>query len=340
MCFVPANRHWALDARRNPAMASNTVPNWTRIWFASQIEVVLIYAGLVKLNWDWLNLEPMRLWMTEKSSQSHAVFQWLTQDPGIAVASYGVLFLHILGAPLLLWKKTRLAVFVLYCIFHLINAFVFNIGIFPFLTIAATLMFFDPSWPRQFAHWCRGKVGKPAKRLDAVKSAPNFTSGLVIVGITLWLIAQILIPLRHFTIPGDVAWNEAGHKYSWRMKLRDKRGETNFYVSEDGGQAKIEDYSERLSRRQVFYMKCNPDLIWQYANYIEHYRTEMRSKKNIETKANDIKVYVDARCSLNTRDSAPLINRLVDLTGIERDEPVQNWVLPLNKTLPKKFLPI
>jgi len=130
MVFVPANCYWSMDARRNPAIYSATVPAWSRLWLVIQLEIVLIYAGIVKLNWDWINLEPMRLWMTSRSQDAHPFFQWATQDPGIALASYGVVLLHLVGAPLLLWRKTRLPVFFVYCIFHTINAFVFDIGIF------------------------------------------------------------------------------------------------------------------------------------------------------------------------------------------------------------------
>lgn len=35
---------------------------------------------------------------------------------------------------------------------------------------------------------------------------------------------QIGMPLRHHLDPGDVAWTEEGHRYSWRMKLRSKSG--------------------------------------------------------------------------------------------------------------------
>ena len=39
---------------------------------------------------------------------------------------------------------------------------------------------------------------------------------------------QLLFPLRHHLYPGPVTWTEEGHKYSWRMKLRDKDGWVRF----------------------------------------------------------------------------------------------------------------
>ena len=77
-------------------------------------------------------------------------------------------------------------------------------------------------------------------------------------------------------------------------------------------------------------MNCIPDLIWQYAQFLD---VEYTKQPNDE-----VKVYVDSVCSLNTREPANLINRLVDLTAIERTEPVQNWILPMTKELPRKFI--
>ncbi len=343
MIFMPANVLWSFDAKRAPAIASNTVPAWTRFWLVVQLEIVLIYAGLVKLNLDWLNLEPMRLWMNNRSQDAHPFFQMLTQDAGIAIASYSVILLHLVGAPLLLWRRTRLWVFFIYCFFHLTNATVFNIGIFPWMTIAATLVLFDPNWPRQLYAWWQVKRGSRLsdtavqKKLD-FGSEPATTMGwrlssvVVIAFMCTWLLAQIVLPLRHFSIPGDVAWNEAGHQFSWRMKLRDKRGTASFYVVHNNQAPVVVKPREHLTANQVRKMVCKPDLIWQFAQFLEaQYRNGP---------ADNVKVYVDVNCSLNTREPVPLINRLIDLAAIDRNEPVQNWVLPNNKTLPKKFLPI
>ncbi len=339
MVFVPANAYWSVDAHRHPQIASDTVPAWTRLWLVAQLEIVLIYAGLVKVNLDWLNLEPMRLWMNEQSQRSFPIFQWLTQDPGIALASYGVILLHLVGAPLLLWRRTRLPVFLVYCFFHLTNAFVFNIGIFPWMTLAVTLMLFDPDWPRQFIGWLQSKRGRPALAWTQSELTDNsdYAHGknssigiLIVIGVSIWLIVQITVPLRHWFIPGDVAWNEAGHRFSWRMKLRDKRGSSKFFVVVNDAPAVIVHPKQHLIRKQYRKMNCVPDLIWQYAQFLEYqYATRPDD---------DVKVYVEALCSLNTREHASLINRLVDLTSIERDEPVENWVLPNTKEMPNKFL--
>jgi hypothetical protein len=49
---------------------------------------------------------------------------------------------------LLLWRRTRVLAYLAALAFHLTNWYLFNIGIFPWIMICATLLFFPPSWPR------------------------------------------------------------------------------------------------------------------------------------------------------------------------------------------------
>ncbi len=332
LVFLPANRYWSLDARRRPEIRSATVPAWTRLWLGAQLEIVLLYAGIVKITADWLQLEPMRLWMNARSHDAAPVFQWLTQDWGIAIASYGAIALHLLGAPLLLFRRTRLAVFCIYAVFHLTNSLVFNIGIFPWITLGATLLLFDPDWPRQVLRWfqARGRALRwqaLAQPVDMTRSTSVRVNVFLVAGILVWLGVQATFPLRHHFRPGNVTWNEDGHRFSWRMKLRSKRATAQFYVKYADGTILDIDNAEHLTRTQIRKMACIPDLIWQYAQFIE---SEYGRDDN-----EDLAVHVVSRCSLNTREAVPLVSELVDLTSIERRTPSREWLLPNTKPLPR-----
>jgi hypothetical protein len=50
--------------------------------------------------------------------------------------------------------------------------------------------------------------------------------------LTLWASVQLLVPLRHYVIPGSVHWTEEGHRYSWYMLLRQKYGTVFFEVTD------------------------------------------------------------------------------------------------------------
>jgi len=345
LMFMPASRCWSIDARQGRQPPGQTVPAWTRFWLCAQLEIVLLYAGIVKINADWLQLEPMRLWMNQRSADEGVLLQWLTQDWGIAAASYSVIVLHIIGAPLLLWKRTRLYVFFCYCIFHIINAFVFNIGIFPWMTIAATLLMFDPSWPRQLINNFNERSYlyklKSLAQFEPVHSrnqsgsrSINFnaliSSGAVLL-MLIWLALQILVPLRHHKIPGNVNWSEEGHQFSWRMMLRSKVGRATLYVKTPKGGDYTVEPADHLTAMQAHKASCLPDLTWQFADFIQSEALRLGHADN----ASEVRIYVDTACSLNTREPMPLIIRLVDLTSIERNTPGSSWITPLTKSLPK-----
>lgn len=156
MIFVPAHRAFSVDARRRPRIRTDTVPFWAPAMLAFQMGIVYFYGGIAKINADWLRGEPMRMWLA--AGADRPVVGWLFAHPWAGYFfSYSGLLLDLLIVPFLLWKKTRLAAFAVITAFHLTNAWMFQIGIFPWLAIAATAMFFPFSWPRRFVNYLRGR---------------------------------------------------------------------------------------------------------------------------------------------------------------------------------------
>ena len=161
MMLVPANRIWSLDAviARRLRDRPPEVPAWTVWLFVLQFEIMYIYAGIVKIYPDWLRLEPLAMWLARRAD-APLIGPLFLEDWVIATGAYGVILLHIVGAPLLLFKRTRLPVTVVYFAFHLANHFIFTIGIFPWVAMLGTLMFFDPDWPRRLAERLRTALGR------------------------------------------------------------------------------------------------------------------------------------------------------------------------------------
>ena len=167
MVVVPAHRAYSVDATLTGRPQSSTVPAWSIWLFRLQFELLYIFAGVVKINPDWLRLEPMGMWMARRSDFA-LIGPLFTEDWFVAIIAYSVILLHIVGAPLLLFRRTRIYVAALYFVFHITNHFFFQIGIFPWLAIAGTLLFFDPNWPRQLADQLRRWAGgSPAPTTEA-----------------------------------------------------------------------------------------------------------------------------------------------------------------------------
>jgi len=163
MMLVPANRFFAVDAALSPRLRSATVPAWSVWLFRLQFEVMYLYAGIVKINPDWLRLEPMGMWLAGRDDMP-LIGALFNQDWVVAVAAYGSIAMHIIGAPLLLFRRTRGWVMAIYFVFHLANHFLFQIGIFPWLAMAGTLLFLEPDWPRRALRWARQGAGRALGR--------------------------------------------------------------------------------------------------------------------------------------------------------------------------------
>ena len=301
----------------------------------AQLEIVLIYAGIVKINPDWLNLAPLEQWLL-KREDLWLVGELFTQRWAVALAAYGVIVLHLVGAPLLLWKRTRVYVLCMYASFHALNHFVFNIGIFPWVTLFTSLLCLEPDWPRQFWRYLGFKVKEKSEtarntvRAAAAQVVP--ISAPLLAFIAVWLLVQLFLPLRHYTYAGDVAWNDNGHLFSWRMKLRSKRGSLRYIVHDPvSGQNWAVQPRDYLTRKQVRKMVCRPDMVLQFAHYLaERWAKDYDIANPVVTARN--------RCSLNYRRYAPQVDPTVDLTQLGRSDGMAGWVLPLEEQLPDRII--
>ncbi|HET6851964.1 MAG TPA: HTTM domain-containing protein, partial [Pyrinomonadaceae bacterium] len=144
MCFLPAQRALSIDSLLRRKIRSEVVPAWTLWLLRAQVGIPYFYGGLAKLNNDWLyGGEPMRIWLSP-----------LARVPGFGpifaaewvVYSFviGGLLIDLLVVPLLLWRRTRPFAFAAAVAFNLLNAVIFEIGIFPWLMLGALLIFFPP----------------------------------------------------------------------------------------------------------------------------------------------------------------------------------------------------
>lgn len=310
LCTTPANRYFSVDSYIRPQIKTNVINFWPIFLIRGQMEIILLFAGFVKINYDWLHLMPIKDWLDEGSSVQ-ILDLLFRQKYSALVAAYGVIILHILGAPLLLWKRTRIYVFIIYCIFHITNAFTFKIGIFPWMTIALTFIFFEPDWPAKIFKF------KEKARDRIFHKTPNFLKNIIFAFIVLWLLSQVLIPMRSILYPkGYIFWTHEGHDFSWRMKIQEVSGQTYFIIADkNSNRTKNFEYGELNS------LHCDPDMILQFAHFL---RDEWKKE------GYDVKVFARSLCSLNRRRPQILIDPHVDLAAIERDLKHKTWVMPFD----------
>ena len=330
--FTPANRAFSLDARWGLVTPTPVIARWPVAAVRLQTEIILIYAGLVKITDDWLRGEPLGMWLRARADE--VVFGPLFQyDLVILAGAWGTVALHILGAPLLLWKRTRLVIFLVYCAFHVTNAALFNIGIFPWITMAVTLIFFEPDWPQRLARRMLGLFEPVAPVAPLPKVAVAAPGRGLLLFLAVWFALQIALPQRQIFFPNLVGWTGDGHRFSWRMRIYDRDAEGIFTVvwPETGARLEI-DPREVMSSRQAHAVLTRTDLIHDFARKIE-----ARAR---EAGAVDVEVYARIEKSLNGRPAQPYVDPDVDLTSVPynwfRPDP---WVLPVETRVAEERIP-
>ncbi len=314
MIFLPANKMWCVDAWRRPNGRSDWMPNWSLWLLRFQIGVPYFFGGLAKINGDWLRAQPIEFWLASRTDFP-LIGQFFTEKWMAYSFAYGGLLLDLLVVPFLIWRKTRPFAFLAALLFHLTNARLFSIGIFPWFMIAATAVFFDPSWPRQALNLFG--VGQKESAPPAKIKLPNW--GLALL--TVYVLVQILLPLRHFIIPGNVSWTEEGHRFAWHMKLRDKDATATFTLTNAAGESWQIDPLEHLTARQLRKMSNRPYMILQYAHFLAEDATA-QGHEGVEVRA-------EIWASLNGRSEQLLLDPTVDLAAQPRTPWVVDWIVPL-----------
>ncbi|WP_197446482.1 HTTM domain-containing protein [Tautonia plasticadhaerens] len=316
MPLLPANRDFSADVRMLPWIRRRWVPAWTLGILRAQLGLVYFFGGVAKLNGDWLRGEPMRSWLAIHAG-APVVGPWLSERWVVLGFSYGGLLLDLLAAPMLLWGRTRAFAALVLLAFHLTNAALFEIGIFPWFMILATPIFFPSTSLRPLF----GGRREPAP--DELPDVPSRRSRRVMAAlIGLYLGLQVLIPLRHHLYPGDVNWTEEGHRFSWHMKLRDKSGDIRFVVTDPGtGRSAVVNPADFLSPRQEAKMAIRPHMIRQFAHYLADFYGEA-GVPGVEVRALAV-------ASLNGRPPQKLVDDRVDLAAQPRAIGPAPWIVPL-----------
>src|SRR5882724_2298278 len=233
--------------------ATGTGLDWTIILLRGQLVLAYFYAGVAKLNADWLlDAVPTR-WVLAQPGMMGSYEKYLSPPTlefirGILRSIWCAYFINYAGALfdlsvgfLLLFRRTRLVAMILLVLFHATNHFIIfdDIGWFPLVGITTAFIFLDPSWPERLLNRLRVRravKSEPRKGAEAptARSSPKLVqqaqpgpeplSNLGTAGpistcfVLVWLLWQMLLPLRHFLVPADSRFTYEGQSFSWRLK--------------------------------------------------------------------------------------------------------------------------
>lgn len=320
MVWLPANRYYAIDTILWPAIKRLTVPSWTIDMLRFQMGCVYFFAGVAKLNPDWLfEAIPMRIWLPAKTHLPLVgplmyetwvayLFSWF----GAAYDLFIVFFL--------LQRNTRPYAYAFVIIFHVATAIFFPmIGVFPYVMMVCSLIFFSPAFHERLLSYLPGY--RPSYS-TSIPTNYNYRHNKILgTAIALYVAIQLLLPFRYLLYPGHLFWHEEGYRFSWRVMLMEKSGNAYFSVQEKNTGKRIEvNNAEFLTPLQEKMMSTQPDLILRYA----HYLAAEYSKRGIIHPEVHAEVYV----ALNGNRSALFTDTTADLATEPLSWKHYTWIKP------------
>lgn len=324
MIFLPAEKYFSVDAYRRKIQYLR-VPNWTIDSIKFLLFIVYSYAGLAKLNSDWLlKAMPLKIWLPSKYDLPFIGEHLMHQNWFHYAMSWSGMFYDLLIPFFLLYRKTRVVAFFFVVFFHVFTRVLFPIGMFPFVMIVSALIFFDANLHNKIIASIRKLFGGfSAKAIETKAVYRPKNRKLVLPILALFFTLQLLIPFRYLLYPNELFWTEEGYRFSWRVMLMEKMGYANFkIVNGETGQFFYVDNQDFLTPLQEKQMSFQPDFILEYAHYLgDHFKSQ--GHKNVE-------VYVESYAALNGRLSMPFIDKTVNLYAEKESLKPKHWILPFN----------
>ena len=331
MLFIPANATFSIDNLIR-GKDYQKVPTWTIDSLKLLLSIVYIFSGLAKLNSDWLlKAMPLKIWLPSKFDLP-LIGQNLMQLEWVHYAmSWGGMFYDLFIPFLLLYKRTRLFGFVLVVFFHIFTRVLFPIGMFPYIMIMGSLIFFESKFHIKILKFLKEKISLFTFIKNIFKNTKSTLikvyeikkEKFIISVVCLFFVIQLLFPFRYLLYPGELFWNEEGYRFSWRVMLMEKKGYSVFkIVNQKDGTFFYVNNEDFLTPFQEKQMSFQPDFILEYAHYLGDSYTALGYE--------NIQVFVDSYVALNGRLSQRYIDEKVDLYKEKESFKHKKWILPLN----------
>jgi hypothetical protein len=213
--------------------SNNLYPQWAIQLIRIQIATVYFYAGIAKIQPDWLiDGLPLKIWLARNTfipinllsiEYQSILFSWIGMLFDITIPFW------------LSFKKTRKYAYILVIVFHILTRVLFEIGVFPWVMILFTTIFFESNWPLKLYENIKLEINffnnNPTQKIKTKKIFKLIAF--------MFLVFQLLFPLRFilylkdFSIRSymnEVLWKERGFRWSWRVMLVQKSGYVMFYI--------------------------------------------------------------------------------------------------------------
>jgi hypothetical protein len=315
--FIPAASNFSLDNKIFRRREQQMIPRFFILLLQLQMFVVYFFAGVAKLNYQWLfEAQPLKVWLP--AFVHYPVIGDLMEKDWIAYLFcwFGCVYDLLIGF-FLFNRRTVNVAYVFVIIFHAATAMFFNIGMFPYIMMTITIIFFKEEFH--------------LKLLSGLKKIFSYTSNgvnegtfavkqMVLYVFMIYFVVQFALPFRYALYNGKLFWTEQGYRFSWRVMLMEKAGTAFFFVKDEKSGKEVEvDNKHYLTFLQEKMMATQPDMMVDYAKFLK----EEYTKKGFLNPS----VRAQSFVTLNGCGSRAFIDETVDLSA-ESNSFLQNknWV--------------
>lgn len=305
LMLSPANLAYSVDHRVGVTKHFTLVYRYHRFVFCLLVAFVYFFAGLAKIERDWITGVPLAIFLTGRFP---SLSDGLVETLSVVMANLG-LAIDITAPFFLAFRRSRILIFVILVCFHGLNSMLFEIGFFPIFSVLLLTLFIGADWPEKVLN--RTFTGRSSCISAPVGDISRIGRRGVTFCIFLFISVHIAVPLRPFFYPGNASWTGEGERFSWRMMLSVKKSRVQINAFDRDGNKPIPiDPNLIFTPWQLAVAGVTPQLIPELAERVSTYLEETRRVSNVGVK-------VDLEMSLNGRPYRRLVSPDVDFADVK-----------------------
>lgn len=305
LIFIPAHKSFSIDNIRLKKQDSTSAPAFYLLLLQLQMFVVYFFAGIAKLNYDWLfEAQPLKIWLPAFSH--YPVIGSFMEKEWVAYLFcwFGCIYDLSIGFFLFNRRTVNIA-YVFVIIFHAATALFFNIGMFPYIMMTITIVFFKEEFHEKIINSLIKITGYKPNNTNTAYTPLN---PHLLNFFMLYFVIQFVVPFRYALYPGKLFWTEQGYRFSWRVMLMEKAGTAFFFVKDEkSGRESEVDNKKYLTFLQEKMMATQPDMMVDYAKFLK--------EEYIKMGFTNPTVRAQSYVTLNGSGSREFINSTIDLSS-------------------------
>jgi hypothetical protein len=310
----PANRLFSIDLIRKPSIRIDFAPVWLLWAFKVQVVMVFFFAGMAKLNSDWLYTGiPVSLWLQDTLQNLGFKTVFISNNAwiGLSISWFLVVFDFVIPH-FLLDPKTSTRAFILVVFVQLLGLFFLPAGFFPVLVILSCSVFL----PSRLIHRFISRISYFLYDVFQFKGDVFAAGGTFMLQYRMrrafplfasfFLAFQFVLPVYFYLSWGSLRWANTAFHFSWDVHINHQKNSVAFFkVDKERGQSEPIDVDHMLSPIQKSSMAGDPSMLRQFIGTLKEASPAL-SQPDVEIQAQSCVSLNGRPASCFTLSSEPL----------------------------------